>query len=465
MAISDLLSRFNIASVLGQAFGGKRDLYNVFGYPKTITFKDYVARYTRQDIAKRIVDAPAKATWVRGVEIKGNDEFNTAWAKILTKPRLVTSFERVDRLAGLGHFAVLLLGFDDGKDLKMPVGNAKNLLYMQPYGQNSINISSFESNSQSPRFGLPLMYKLAIADPETLNFDGELSGGSVILSTTGKNVDVHWSRILHVADAPLESDIIGTPRLQPVFNRLMDLEKIVGGSAEMFWLAGNRGLHLDVDKEMELTTEDAKALTDEVEEYQHELRRVMRTKGVKINSLGSDVASPKDNFGVQISLISASTGIPQRILLGAEAGQLASAQDRANWAERIDERRVDFAEAQILRPLINILSAANLLPIVSDIEFIWPDAFVLSPLEQAETMAQKAKSVINFARRVKDGNPVITDTEARAFMGLDEISQEDLLDDVADFDRVMAKSEDSNDDKTGEENDPETEIPEGTSDS
>lgn len=464
MAISDLLGRFNLASVLGQSFGGKRDLYTVFGYPTTITYKDYVARYTRQDVAKRVVDAPAKSTWVRGVTIEGSEEFDAAWQKLLTQPRLITAFERVDRLAGLGHFAVLLMGFDDGRKLEQPVGEAKTLLYMQPYGQTSIEISTFETNTQSARFGLPLMYKIKMTDPKSVNLDGAQSTLGITSGTAGSSVAVHWTRILHVADAPLESDIIGTPRLQPVFNRLMDLEKVVGGSAEMFWIAGNRGLHLDVDKEMELTPEDAQDLSDEAEEYQHELRRIIRTKGVKVTNLGSDVASPKDHFNVLISSISSSTGIPQRILLGAEAGQLASAQDRANWAERIDERRVDFAEAQVLRPLISILTGAGLLPLIEHVTFKWPEAFVLSPLEQAEMMAQKGKSVLNFARRAKDGNPIITDTEAREFMGLTKITQEALLADVADFERISNAPKDSNDDKTGEENEPEGDIPEGTSD-
>ena len=453
MSISALLSRFGLAKTLGQAFGGKRDLYSVFGYPTKITYDDYLARYMRQDVAKRIVDAPAKATWVRGVKVQGSKEFEAAWKKIQGS-RLVTAFERVDRLAGLGHFAVLLLGFDDGRNLAAPVGAAQNLLYMQPYGQNAVEIKSFESDTQSPRFGLPTVYLITMIDPKELNLGTSSHSGA-----SGQAKEVHWTRILHVAESPLDCGLIGIPRLQPVFNRLMDLEKVVGGSGEMFWLAGNRGLHLDVDKEMELSPEDAAALSAEAEEYQHELRRLIRTKGVKVSNLGSDVASPKDNFAVLMALLSASTGIPQRILMGAEAGQLASAQDRANWAERIDERRVDFAEAQILRPLINTLILAGLLPLESDFVFVWPAAFILSPLEQAEMMAQQARSVINFARRAKDGNPIITDTEAREFMGLEPVTQEELLNGVADFSRV-SMSKDSNDESTGEANDPTPDIPE-----
>lgn len=60
---STLLARSMLSGQLGKSFKGKRDIYEIFGYKKEISIDDYYNKYDRQDIAGRIVDAPAKETW------------------------------------------------------------------------------------------------------------------------------------------------------------------------------------------------------------------------------------------------------------------------------------------------------------------------------------------------------------------------------------------------------------------
>ena len=57
-------------------------------------------------------------------------------------------------------------------------------------------------------------------------------------------------------------------------------------------------MQIDVDKDMELNSDDADDLTEEVDEYQHGMRRFIRTRGITIENLGSDVADPKNTFDV-----------------------------------------------------------------------------------------------------------------------------------------------------------------------
>ena len=54
--INEFGNRMMLAAALGQSFEGERDLYTVLGYPKSLSFADYYAKYTRQDIAARIVE-------------------------------------------------------------------------------------------------------------------------------------------------------------------------------------------------------------------------------------------------------------------------------------------------------------------------------------------------------------------------------------------------------------------------
>jgi hypothetical protein len=106
--------------------------------------------------------------------------------------------------------------------------------------------------------------------------------------------------------------------------------------------------------------------------------------------------------------------------MGSEAGSLASEQDRANWAETIQNRRETFAEPCVLRPLIMRLSEIGVLPKVKpkDLAFEWPNAFHLSPLEKAQTMAQSARAIVNLSRQAQYGHPVCSTSEARLICGL-----------------------------------------------
>lgn len=450
----------SLASLMGSLFGGKRDLYEVFGYAKEISYEQKLIKYMRQDIAGRIVDAPATALWTNPPSVSSSDAaWTTAWNDLVTRNKLWYHIEAADKLAGIGKFAVILIGFNDGGSLDSPVNTRSlkqktdnRILFMQAYGQNSVGIDTLDNDIRSENFGQPLMYKIKPIVEADLNIGGTAS------IKYGKEFKVHASRIIHVVDNTLDNTIYGYPRLERVYNLLDDLIKVTGGSAETFWLTANRGLHIDVDKEMELDKDDEKNLSDEVAEYVHQLTRVIRTRGTKVSSLGSDVPDPRGTYDIIISNISGATGIPRRILTGSEAGQLASAQDRANWADRIEERRADWANPIVIAQIISKMTNASYLPILSStsatITIDWPEAFKMSPLEDAQTSAQHARSATNFAKAIEtmqnlnrgqpgqeptldsEGNPIpgsgteaipgadlgdlITIDEARHYLGLDK---------------------------------------------
>lgn len=414
---SDLLSRMNLARLAGMMFGGKRDLYKVFGYKEILTFTDYHQKYERQDIAKRIVNAPASATWRNPPVLKAPQQFLTDWQDLEKRLKLWGEIERVDRLAGLGQYAILLLGINDGKSLETPVAKDYNneLIYVKPYAQPSVQILDLEDDMSSPRYGLPRMYQL-----KSSKNDMSLIEGNTV-SFKFKEQKVHWSRVVHVAEDCLESNFLGTPRLKGVYNLLDDLLKVSGGTSETYWLASNRGMQIDIDKDAQLTEDDAQDLSDEVDEYQHELRRVLRTRGVTVKPLGGQTPDPKNTFDMIISLLSGSTGIPKRVLTGSEAGQLASDQDRANWADRIKERRTTFAEPNVLLPLLTQLINAGILPDtkLTRLDYVWPPNFQLTPLEEAQSMAQRGRAAVNLSKMFSPGTqPITSMIEARAMIGL-----------------------------------------------
>ena len=78
---SEIVSRLALAEKLGYQFGGDRNIYETLGYPKTITFNDYLAKYIRQDIAGAVINKPANATWKDGFEDIEAKEQESAWQK------------------------------------------------------------------------------------------------------------------------------------------------------------------------------------------------------------------------------------------------------------------------------------------------------------------------------------------------------------------------------------------------
>lgn len=381
---------------LGVTFGGLRDFYKTFGYNRNAQYEEMIQRYMRQDIVSRIVNAYPDAVWTRPPQIIKNEGLKTALDALDKATSLYHYINRADRLSGIGKYSVLFLGFsdvDNNEWLKEPVDGTVTLDFVQVYGYGSCKILELETDITSEYFGMPKIYEITI---------GETDVGTIRDTKLPDNkLTVHRTRIIHIADCLLDSDINGYPILERVFNRLDDIEKIVGGSAEMFWQAGSKGLQVDVDKDIVMSEEMAKALDDELEDYSNDVRRFLRTQGVKVNSLGGQTINPEPVFNVVMSIISTTTGIPQRIFIGSEQGKLASEQDRANWAIRINERRKLFAEPKILIPLISRLQEYGALP-DGDYWLEWPEAFQMSPLERAQTAAQQARAATNIARAVRD---------------------------------------------------------------
>lgn len=384
-----LIERMMFARRAGMSFNGTRDLYNILGYNRVLSYAEYRARYQRGGIAKRIVEAYPKATWRDGIDLYEDEdpstetEFEKAWTTLQKRLGIWSKLQRVDILAGLSTFAVLLIGAPGELSEPLPKGSPDKLLYLTPFsggggpgGDSQTRIvtanadaviETYDVEPQSPRFGLPLTYRLK----------------RTTVSSPVLDRPVHWTRILHVAEGLLADEVFGAPTLEPVWNLLDDLDKVTGGGAEAFWLRANAGLHLDVDKSMGapgtptkpgavgLDADARKALNDKAVELQHQLQRVMVTRGVTATQLSSAVANFKDPADAIITQIAGTKAIPKRILVGSEMGQLASGQDKDNWNTAVQDRRTSYAGPNILRPLVDRLIEFGYLPKPKEYDVEW----------------------------------------------------------------------------------------------
>ncbi len=414
-------------------------------------FKDFYARYQRQEIAKAIIDKPVNATWRGDMRLREAGEvensptsFEEGYQKLDKQLSLKSWFSRLDKLTGLGYFGVLLLGFNDVKDKKQfqnPVSGKNNkLLYVKAFGDTDVEIKEWEENSANERYGLPKKYQLTVSGPN---------------SSEVEHIIVHHSRVVHVIDDALTSEIYGEPRLLPVFNRLMDLEKITGGDAEMFWRGARPGYAGKEEEGYELTPEQRDKIQQEIREYEHNHRRFLIAKGLDLQPLDQQVADPSNHVDVQIQMISAETGIPKRILTGSERGELASSEDRTQWLSEIKTRRDEFAETQIIRPFVDKCVKYGVLPAPETDEYkiSWEDLFAPSNKEKAEIGNIRAQALNYYARFPYASELLPPKIAFRELLGM---SEEEILAALkaqdAEETEEMQRTADENEDKGRGEN-------------
>jgi hypothetical protein len=395
--MGNLSTRFGLANTMGVSFNGMRNLYDVLGYPTELTFRDFLAQYIRHGIAKAIINRPIQRTWKGDVLIiEADDDKETpleiAWVALENELKIKSKLIRLDKLTGLGQYGILLLGFNDVKtneELINPILPSKTnkLLYVKPFSQNDATIETYVTDATNPRYGLPLLYSINVG-----NADG----------TAQSTIRVHYTRVIHVVDEPLESEIASCSRLEVVFNNLKDLEKIVGGSAEMFWKGARPGMQADVKDGYTMGQPEKAALEDQFDEFEHNLRRILQTKGIDLKALSSQISDPKTHVDIQLMMISAVTNIPVRVLVGSERGELSSGQDADEWNAYCTSRRKEFAEPYIVRPLVNQLISVGVLPESGNktnpkkYTVQWEELFTQSEKDKVDVGKVRSEAIKNY---------------------------------------------------------------------
>ena len=294
-----------------------------------------------------------------------------------------------------------MLGTDDGKQLNEPVegidlktgektgkkGKERKLLYLKPFDQSVVKIKTNESDVTSPRYGFPTMY--------TIDFAAETSNTSDI-----NTKEVHWTRVIHVADNRDISETLGIPRMRNVYNRILDVRKILSGSGEMFWKGGFPGYSLEVNPDLDVTLTDTDkiAIRKEMKDYSDGLQRYIALTGISVKSLEPQVSDPKGHIDAQIKYIALSMSVPYRIFIGTEEAKLASTQDVKTMNKRVAKRQEGYLTPMLLRPLIDRLIAYGVLPEVDEYFVEWPDLNTPTDEDKAKVAVLKTEALAKYVQ-------------------------------------------------------------------
>jgi hypothetical protein len=212
--------------------------------------------------------------------------------------------------------------------------------------------------------------------------------------------------VIHIADRLLDDRVNGDPLLAHVWNRLDDLDKVVGGGSESYWRRVHPGTILGVDPDTRIGEAEIKKLKEETDEFIHGMKRFLTLRGVEVDQLQADVSNFNTQVQSIISLISGATGIPQRILIGSERGELASTQDKENWNERVQDRRDTFG-TPVVRQVVDRFVDHGVLPQPDQYDVRWPDIDDLTEDERAGVADKWSKL------SAQAGGPVVDPEEIR----------------------------------------------------
>lgn len=359
-------------------------------YPATVSFDQYYKMYARNNIAARVIETFPDYSWAavpfpsdsRGA----TSRFSKAAGALLTRQyklqdgvsqSLLTSMKQLDVLGGIGGESLLIFGFADGRMLDTQVQQKRDMeiSWVKILHNGQFEVEKRDEDEASPTFGDVLLYRTKpFSATIDLNFSSQIAPGK----------SIHASRCVHFKESSGLS--YGTSRIQKCYNQLLDITKLAGASAEVYWLGAFSGLSIETDPNASLSDDSYTRMKDETTKYFDGLARSLIFEGATSKLLYPAIVSPKDHFDLQITMISIATGIPRRFLTGAEAAKLASQQDTLNWMERVTNRREMFIGPKVVAPVIQRCIDAGVIPPPSENTFtvVWPRVQSIALNERAD---------------------------------------------------------------------------------
>lgn len=391
----------------------RRSIDDECGFPSSIDPESYRDMYDRDANGERITNIFASESWAVSPTLYEDEdsetvtEFEEAWdalGKQLAEsdlPEDAESFyeeeygsciwdylERADCQSGIGTYGVIFFGLDDGMDTREPAEPRKDakLIYLRTLDESTAQVAAYEQDRNNPRYGKPTRYLLTISDPRDVTQIGASN------STT---LDVHWTRVQHIAEGP----IWGIPRMKAVWNNLLNLQKLYGGSAEMYWQGAFPGLAIETNPNIDpslLEAVDTADMKNQMEQYFNSLQRYLSLVGQTAKPLAPVVVDPTPQIDVQITAMCINKAVPKRIYMGSERGELASSQDERAWTGRMKKRQLRFNTPKIIVPFVDRLIYYGVLPKPKSYKLDWPDLFALSEMEQAELAKSRTESLVQY---------------------------------------------------------------------
>lgn len=427
-ALADAIGRQRMLYA-GQPGNTKRTkLWDEFGYPNNLEFERYYRAYERNAVAYAAIHKLLDACWTDNPTIIDGEEAKeatktTEWEKAVTKllKKHWPKIKDADRRNLVGRYSALLIQFRDGREWSQPVDKMvvarlkdKSIVKLIPAWESQVKPGNFDTDTLSETYGQPVSY----------NFNEQPVGDDGTYGPV-RGVTVHPDRIIILSEGSEDENMLsGVPFLRAGYNKLLDLEKVSGGSAEGFLKNASRQLGIAFDKEtrMEALVKAAtdagykdlgEALNDKVAKMNRGTDAALVMQAGTPSVLSVAAADPKPTWEVTANEFAASIQCPFTILFGQQTGRLASDEDKTDWAKRCNGRRWGFQSTVIENILERFWKLGVIDPPSSgEVTLAWSD--LLAPSEKEKIANMQAMATVAKDTQQAFGTPAVDENEIRA---------------------------------------------------
>lgn len=384
-----------ILGKLGASLDVKRkDAYAQYGYPRVITFDMFYRAYRRSPGGSGAVSRILDKCWQTPPRIKDSKDTQEepgAWeitlGKLLNSKslRFWSRLRDFDRRNMVGRYSALILQIRDGQELDQPVKIGHPLEKVYPLWESQVQILNWDE------FGNPLMFQYQTR----LGTDAQPT----------KWVKVHPDRVVIFAEGASEGDLYdGVPLLEAGFNRLIDMDKILGGSGESFLKNSARTVVFEFDKEADVLeasgAADESGIKDALETQAKALNNnqdaSVTLQGGKAYTLQTMLFDPTGPWMSAATEFAASVRMPFTTLFGQQTGRLASDEDKVDAAMRCQSRRVNDLTPMVEDVIQRLVNLGCIDPPPSgNFVVVWDDLLTMSDKERLDL--SKAMAEVNKA--------------------------------------------------------------------
>ena len=467
-ALADAIGRQRMLYT-GQPGNTKRTkLWDEFGYPNNLEFDRYYRAYERNAVAYAAVHKLLESCWmdnptiIDGEEEKEAEE-TTEWEKAVTKllKKHWAKIKDADRRNLVGRYSALLIQFRDGREWSQPVDKNvvarlkdKSIVKLIPAWESQIKPGNFDTDTLSETYGQPVSY----------NFNEQPVGDDGTYGPV-RGVTVHPDRIIVLCEGAEDENMLsGVPFLRAGYNKLLDLEKVSGGSAEGFLKNASRQLGIAFDKETNMdalkrAATDAgfkdlgDALNDKVAKMNRGTDAALVMQAGTPSVLSVAAADPKPTWEVTANEFAASIQCPYTILFGQQTGRLASDEDKTDWAKRCNGRRWGFMSS-VIETILERFWTLGVIdqPSSGEVSLAWSD--LLAPSEKEKIANMQAMATVAKDTQQAFGTPAVDENEIRAVGELEprkEVKTPDPEQKVITDDPLNPADENRNADRTAQQ--------------
>lgn len=393
-----------------------------YGYSEQVSFEMLYAAYERGGAGHGAVHRLLDVCWLKLPRIKKPDrDEKSPWevktGMVLRSIRAWSKLKDLDRRNLVGRYAAVIYRVADSKTLDQPLERATKLVDLVPVYENQIKVTKWNSEQGAENYGTPAMFQYRKVSPPGTETEGRPEEWA----------DVHPSRVQILAEGAVGDFYDGVPLLRAGFNRLVDLDKIAGGSGESFLKNSARTIVFKYDAgatPQAIPGPDGNAQTSVRAAHEEQARALNRSTDAAVVMQGGDattlqtsISDPTGPWTTAANEFAASVRIPFTVLFGQQTGRLASDEDKADFANRCSSRQ-EFELTPMLEEFITRMQAAGIIE-AGEFEIEWPPVNAPTEKDKAELLG-KMTAAMQQAYQAGLTEPLFDANELRAVMDFEQ---------------------------------------------